>query len=43
MLYPMNDTCYGVNHDAKLLCNNAAAIDSFDINRIKILFAEVKK
>jgi len=43
IVYPMNNTCYGVNHDAKLLCNSAAAIDSFDINRIKILFAEVKK
>ncbi|MCX6822574.1 MAG: hypothetical protein NTX91_01065 [candidate division SR1 bacterium] len=43
MAYPMNNTCYGVNHDAKLLCQNATAIDSFDINRIKILFAEVKK
>jgi len=39
----MNNTCYGINHDAKVLCKNAKAIDAFDITTIKTLVTQVKK
>jgi hypothetical protein len=38
----VNDTCYGLNNDAKLLCVQGASIDNFDVKTLKILFAQVK-
>lgn len=42
-LFTLKDNvCYGTNHDAKLLCNNAQAIEAFDIPTLTSLFAQVK-
>jgi hypothetical protein len=37
-----NNTCYGVNSQAKLLCKNAEAIESFNIPTLETIFAELK-
>lgn len=42
-LFTLKDNvCYGTNHDAKLLCNNAQAIEAFDVPTLTSLFAQVK-
>ena len=41
MFYPRNNTCYGVNAAAKLLCKNAQAIESFNVPTLQSLFAQV--
>ena len=41
IFFPLNDTCYGANHDAKLLCEQAGAIDSFDVATLQKLMNEV--
>ena len=41
LIYPINDTCYGLSHDGKLLCKEANAIDNFNLPVLKTLFAEV--
>jgi hypothetical protein len=43
MLTPKNDTCYGTNAQAKLLCNNAEAIESFDIPTLQKILTELKE
>lgn len=42
VFFPFNDTCYGTNHDAKLLCKQARAIDNFDVASLQKLVNEVK-
>ncbi len=37
LFYPKDGKCYGVNSDAKILCQNQAAITKWDINVIKDL------
>lgn len=37
-LWPTSDTCYGFNHDAKVLCNNATIIDSFKIDDLRAIY-----
>ncbi len=39
---PRDNVCYGTNASAKLLCNNAQAIDNFNITTLKTLFSEVQ-
>lgn len=43
MLTPKNDTCYGTNAAAKLLCNNAQAIESFNVPTLQSLLTQLKK
>ena len=43
LFFPVSETCYGFNHDAKILCNNAEAIDSFDISLLKEIYANELK
>ncbi len=38
LLWPTSDTCYGINHDAKLLCNNADVIDNFKIDDLRGIY-----
>lgn len=35
LIYPKNNTCYGANKNAKILCKNSDIILSFNINGIK--------
>ena len=37
-LWPTSDTCYGTNHDAKILCNNANVIDNFKIDDLRAIY-----
>ena len=42
-LFALKDNvCYGTNAPAKLLCNNAQAIETFNIPTLQKLFAQVK-
>ncbi|MEI7557639.1 MAG: hypothetical protein WCJ45_02055 [bacterium] len=38
-----NNVCYGWVRSAKLLCNNAQAIDNFNVPTLKSLFAQMKQ
>ena len=42
IFYPSNNTCYGTNGPAKLLCTNAKAIDNFNVPTLKAMFAKVE-
>ncbi|HBB03463.1 TPA: hypothetical protein DCZ39_00970 [Patescibacteria group bacterium] len=42
LLYPRNNTCYGIERAAKMLCNNAQAIESFNVPTLETLFAKTK-
>lgn len=37
-LRPTSESCYGFNHDAKVLCSNASVIDSFKIDDLKAIY-----
>ena len=37
-----DDVCYGTNRSAKLLCNNAQAIENFNVLKLKDLFSQVQ-
>jgi hypothetical protein len=37
-LWPTSETCYGFNHDAKILCNNAEVINSFKIDDLRAIY-----
>ena len=37
-LRPTSETCYGLNHDAKVLCSNAYVIDSFKIDDLRAIY-----
>lgn len=37
-LWPTSEDCYGFNHDAKVLCNNASVIDSFKIDDLRAIY-----
>jgi hypothetical protein len=41
IFFPLNDACYGTNHDAKVLCRQASAIDRFDIATLQRIMADV--
>lgn len=41
LFFLKNDTCYGINHDAKLLCENWNAVDNFDVKALKPLLAQM--
>lgn len=43
LFYSKNDTCYGLNTQAKLLCKNAQAIESFNVPTLQSLFAKMKE
>ena len=38
LIWPSSETCYGLNHDAKVLCNNASVIDSFKIDDLRAIY-----
>lgn len=38
LFWPSSKYCYGMNADAKLLCNHAEAIDSFDIQTLRKIY-----
>ena len=38
LLLPDSKTCYGLNHDAKVLCNNADVIDNFKIDDLRWIY-----
>ena len=38
LLRPSSETCYGFNHDAKVLCNNADVIDNFKIDNLRWIY-----
>ncbi len=38
LILPSSETCYGINHDAKVLCNNASVIDSFKIDDLRAIY-----
>jgi hypothetical protein len=38
LLWPSSDTCYGLNNDAKVLCNNSGVIESFKIEDIRAIY-----
>jgi len=42
IFYPRNNTCYGTNGAAKMLCKNAQAIDSFNVSTLQAMFVKVK-
>lgn len=42
LFYPKNDVCYGVNSSAKLLCDNAQAIENFNVATLQSLFTKMK-
>ena len=37
-IWPTSETCYGFNHDAKVLCNNSGAIDNFKIDDLRWIY-----
>lgn len=41
IFYPKDNVCYGVNQSAKLLCNNAQAIENFTIPELQKLFKQL--
>ena len=43
LIYPSNNKCYGLNTDAKILCNNKYAVDSFDVKYLKQVFEKLDK
>ena len=43
IFYPRNNVCYGTDRQAKMLCNNAQAIENFNIPTLQTLFAKTKK
>ena len=38
LIWPSSETCYGLNHDAKVLCNNASVVDSFKIDDLRAIY-----
>ena len=36
LIWPTSETCYGLNYDAKVLCNNSSVIDSFKIDDLPL-------
>ena len=38
LMRPTSNTCYGFNHDAKVLCNNSEVINSFKIDDLKAIY-----
>jgi hypothetical protein len=38
LFWPTSDKCYGFNHDAKILCENANVIDSFKIDDLRAIY-----
>jgi len=42
IFYPSNNTCYGINGQAKLLCKNAQAIESFNVPTLQNLLTQLK-
>lgn len=38
LLRPESNSCYGLNHDAKVLCENASVIDSFRIDDLRAIY-----
>jgi len=43
MFYWKNNKCYGTNDDAKILCNNKYAVDSFDVKYLKDILPKLDK
>lgn len=43
LIYYKNNKCYGINTDAKLLCENKYAVDAFDVKYLKQVFIKLDK
>jgi hypothetical protein len=43
MLTPKNNKCYGTDAAAKLLCNNAEAIENFNVPTLESLLTQLKE
>lgn len=41
LIYPQNNTCYGLNADAKLLCSNKLDVDNFDVKNLENLLTKL--
>lgn len=42
LIYPKDNTCYGLNHDAKILCKDGVAVDNFDVARLEYNLSQMK-
>ena len=42
LIFPSLKYCYGLNYDAKLLCDNRTAVDQFKIQELEFIFANLK-
>ena len=42
LFYPKDNVCYGTDRQAKMLCNNAQAIESFNVPTLQTLFTKAK-
>ena len=38
LIWPTSETCYGFNHDAKILCNNSGAVNNFKIDDLRAIY-----
>ncbi|MDR0606949.1 MAG: hypothetical protein LBG52_01035 [Candidatus Peribacteria bacterium] len=41
LIFPASEGCYGMNAEAKLLCANSEAIDNFEVETLKKVYAEM--
>ena len=41
LFFLQNNKCYGINHDAKILCENGISVDNFDVKTLKPLLAQM--
>jgi hypothetical protein len=37
-IWPSSESCYGFNHDAKVLCENANIINNFKIDDLRAIY-----
>ncbi|MEI7562711.1 MAG: hypothetical protein WCJ39_03170 [bacterium] len=42
LFFPVNDICYGLNSDAKVLCRQANAIENFDVRSLQAMMEIVR-
>lgn len=41
LIYPKNNTCYGLNNDAKILCDNKYDVDNFDVKNLEDIITKL--
>ena len=42
LIWPTSETCYGLNTEAKILCEHSEAIDSFDIQILRAVYEQLE-